>query len=622
MKLIVTTLALFSFLMSATAENLKELNTKIEYVTVYLQGAQITRTTSHFLRPGRSTLHIKSLSRHLDPKTIQVKGTGDFTILSVNHSFNFLEEINLDEKLDSLIIQRKTLENEMAEHESRISVLKEKLSLLNENKKLGGDNMSASIDELRVAVEFYDRTLMHIKSEELSLKTKIQDIQVHLKRIGNQIREFENHESEPTSEIKVQVEADRSVKANLIITYTVMNAGWFPKYDLRVKDIQSPLTLTYKAQVHQNTGVDWDNVQLRLSNANPKQSGVAPELTTWYLNYQRNTIYSGAGSIDMDQVSQVSGIVTGENNEPLPGVNVIVKGTSVGTVTDVNGRYNITLPNGSKHLVFSSVGYVSEHQVITSANHHVNLQPDVTQLQEVVVTGYGVSGARGYSRSSNSTYRKPEKSKTVITTVVENQTTVEFEVEKPYSIKANGASITVSLQSHEIETLYEYYAVPKMDKDAFLIARIINWDRFNLLEGEANLYFEGGYVGRSVLDAKSLTDTLDISLGRDRSIVIGREKVDTFAKRNSLGSNKVETREFKIIVRNKKSQPIHITLLDQIPVPAISPIEVSTKTLSDGILDEGSGEITWVKDIASNSQEEFVLKYEVKYPKREKVFLE
>lgn len=622
MKLIVTTLALFSIIMSAIAENLKELNTKIEHVTVYLQGAQITRTASHFLKQGRSTLHIKSLSRHLDAKTIQVKGTGDFTILSVDHSYNFLEEINLDEKLDSLIIQRKTLENEMAEHESRISVLKEKLSLLNENKKLGGDNMSASIDELRVAVEFYDRTLMHIKSEELALKTKIQDIQVHLKRISNQIREFENHKSEPTSEIKVQVEADRSVKANLIITYTVMNAGWFPKYDLRVQDIQSPLTLTYKAQVHQNTGVDWDNVQLRLSNANPKQSGVAPELTTWYLNYQRNTNYSGASSIDLDQVSQVSGIVTGENNEPLPGVNVIVKGTSVGTVTDVNGRYNITLPNGSKDLVFSSVGYASEHHAITSANHHVNLQPDVTQLQEVVVTGYGIRGARSFSRTSNSTYRKPEKAKTVITTVVENQTTVEFEVEKPYSIKANGASITVSLQSHEIETLYEYYAVPKMDNDAFLIARIINWDRFNLLEGEANLYFEGGYVGRSVLDAKSLTDTLDISLGRDRSIVIGREKVDTFAKRNSLGANKVETREFKIIVRNKKSQPIHLTLLDQIPVPAISPIEVSTKTLSDGILDERSGEITWVKDIASNSQEEIILKYEVKYPKREKVILE
>jgi len=180
----------------------------------------------------------------------------------------------------------------------------------------------------------------------------------------------------------------------------------------------------------------------------------------------------------------------------------------------------------------------------------------------------------------------------------------------------------VDLKKHEIETLYEYYAVPKLDKDAFLIARIINWDQFDLLEGEANLYFEDAYVGRSVLNAKALSDTLDVSLGRDKNIVIGREKADTFTKRTSLGSNKVETRGFDIIARNKKSQPIHLTVFDQVPVSAISPIEVSIKEASKGIIDEKSGEISWELDLKPQTQTDLKLVYEVKYPKREKVVLE
>ena len=124
------------------------------------------------------------------------------------------------------------------------------------------------------------------------------------------------------------------------------------------------------------------------------------------------------------------------------------------------------------------------------------------------------------------------------------------------------------------------------------------------------------------MNAKSLTDTLDISLGRDKNIIIGREKVDTFTKQTSIGSNKVETRGFNIIARNKKSQPIHLTIFDQIPVSAISPIEVSAKNLSDGILDTESGEITWILDIAPLSQIDLKMEYDVKYPKREQVVLE
>ena len=128
-----------------------------------------------------------------------------------------------------------------------------------------------------------------------------------------------------------------------------------------------------------------------------------------------------------------------------------------------------------------------------------------------------------------------------------------------------------------------------------------------MLEGEANLYFKDTYVGRSILDARSLDDSLNISLGRDKSIVTGREKVDEFSKRRTIGSNKIESRGYKIIARNKKSQTIILTLFEQIPVAAISDISVSPIELSNGKLVDKSGEVTWEHKLQPQQQKELNL---------------
>ncbi|MCG8310195.1 MAG: mucoidy inhibitor MuiA family protein [Cytophagales bacterium] len=600
-----------------------DLLTKIDNVIVYLEGAQISRSGNTYVKRGRSTVIIKSLSPHIDARSIQVKGNGDFTILSVNHNFNYLDELGYDDKVDSLVSIAKKLENEIAKSNSRTSVLKEKQSLLNANKNLGSEGASATISELKEAVDFYDQALMEIMDEELKLKNQINELNLQLSKVRNQIREYQNYEGKPSGEIKIKIESQSNTKARFDVDYLVANAGWFPKYDLRVKDIENPLSLTYKAEVYQNTGVDWNNVRLKFSNGNPNQSGVAPELATWYLNYERNTVYERPDyNMNSFGPGSVSGVVTNEDGEPIPGVNVVISGSSIGTVTDMEGRYSLTLPNDASTLSFSSVGYAQAEVSITGRTHNLTMTPDIMALNEVVVTGYGSGSRKHQSHHADAHLKKEKVAKPITTTKVENQTTVEFEVKTPYSLKSNGENLTVRLKKHDIETIYEYYAVPKLEKDAFLIARIINWDRFGLLEGEANLYFEDAYVGRSILDAKTLADTLNISLGRDKSIVIGRKKSDTFTKRNFIGSNKVETRGFKIMARNKKSQPIHLTIFDQIPVSAISPIEVNVKELSKGTLDEHSGKILWEFDLESQKQVDLTLVYEVRYPKREHVDLE
>ncbi len=604
----------------------RELKTTIDEVTIYVQSGLVTRTGKLEIPEGKSILRIKSLSPHIDDKSVQVKATGDFTILSVNHKLNYLNRLKKDEKIDSLNDEIESLEFKISTAESRLQILSEKQSLLDENKNLGGETSGASLTQIKQAIEFYDRELSSIKSEEIDTKLKIKELNKKKIQIQEEISSVHGNDELPTGEIEIRIESSVLSKGVFKITYLVENTGWYPKYDVRVASVDRPLELKYKADIYQNTGVDWENVKLKLSNGNPNQSGVAPELETWYLNYARNTILNRSTyGVTSNSVRNVSGKILDEDNQPLPGANVHVKGTTIGTVTDIDGNYSLTLPNGATHLKVAFIGFKTQELPITSQNINVKLEPDMMSLEEVVVIGYGSSNrlqgkAAGISIRGNSSIAK--EADLVTSTTIENQTTVEFEVDEPYSIRTNGEKLTVDLNSFEIETIYEYYAVPKLDKDAFLMARIINWDQYHLLEGEANLYFEDAYVGRSILDARSLDDTLNISLGRDKGIVIGREKVDDFSKRKTIGSNKIESRGYRIIARNKKSQNIKLTMFDQIPVAAISGITVSSVELSNGKLDEKTGEVTWELELLSQQQKELNLSYEVKYPKNEKIILE
>ncbi len=176
--------------------------------------------------------------------------------------------------------------------------------------------------------------------------------------------------------------------------------------------------------------------------------------------------------------------------------------------------------------------------------------------------------------------------------------------------------------AYELPAKYQYYCVPKIQKDAFLIANIVDWEKYSLLEGEANIFFEDSYVGKTLLNLNNATDTLSISLGRDKNVSINREKVKDYTTKQFIGSKKEETRSWQTTVKNNKNQPINITVMDQVPVSTIEEIEVQVQDLSAGNLDKGTGEIKWEFRLDSNSKKDFTLKYSVKYPKDRKLIIE
>lgn len=614
----------------------KEIVSEVEEVTVFINGAQITRKKTITVPKGNTILKFVSLSPFVDSKSVQVKAIGPVTVLSVNHQNNYVDRHKRSEELAKLNEQIIILDEKIKIENTLLTIIAEELTFLRKTWNINGNNEKIDIDGLISATDFYSERLTALKLKELEKTKVITDLNKQKGDIQSKIYALNGIKEFPTGEILIKVESKVNTSAKFEVSYLVDNAGWYPSYDVRAKNVEDPIEITYKANVHQNTKVDWKNVKLRFSSGNPNRTGVAPKLKTYYLNY-----HTPPPSYSYTITDQgISGVVMdASNGELLPGVNVVVKGTTVGCITDLDGKFSMTLPENATHITFSYLGYMSQEIAINNKSViNVSLHEDVTELDEVVVVGYGslkkndlTGSVSGISLNNNQGsgsgyYRKPKQKKPTSiplqTIKVENQTTFSYEVKIPYTIKSDARNYTVNMEKLALPAYFEYYCVPKNDKDAFLIANIIDWEQYNLMEGEANIFFEDTYIGKTLLDVCYVTDTLTISLGRDKNVSVSRDKVKEYTAKRFLGNKKEETRAWKIAIKNKKSRPIHINVMDQIPISLLEEIEVKIDELSEGILEEETGFVNWEFDLEPSDNKEMELRYSVKYPKSRSLSIE
>jgi len=194
-------------------------------------------------------------------------------------------------------------------------------------------------------------------------------------------------------------------------------------------------------------------------------------------------------------------------------------------------------------------------------------------------------------------------------------TTVDFEITTPYTIDSDNKAVTVEIATHELPAVFQYYAAPKMDKDAFLLAKVSGWSGLNLLNGNASIYFEGNYVGQSVINPNITSDTMDLGLGRDKRIVITRELKKEFSQTKFMGSNIVKEFKYEITVKNLKKEPVTLLLTDQFPITRNGDIKININEYSGAAFDETTGQLTWRLELAPSATEKREIGYTIKYPK-------
>ncbi|TKC60141.1 DUF4139 domain-containing protein [Pedobacter hiemivivus] len=200
-------------------------------------------------------------------------------------------------------------------------------------------------------------------------------------------------------------------------------------------------------------------------------------------------------------------------------------------------------------------------------------------------------------------------------TQVENQLNVVFDIDIPYDIASNSKPHSVMLKESAQPATFKYYSIPKVDNDAFLMAEITDYEKLNLLPGEANLIFENSYIGKSYINPNALTDTLKLSMGRDKKIIIKREKIAEQTGIKTIGSNKKQTFTYEITIRNSKKEAINLQLKDQYPISTDKDMEVELLSSNGAEVDKETGILTWNINMKPASSQKIRISYSVKYPK-------
>ncbi|NQY67555.1 MAG: DUF4139 domain-containing protein, partial [Flavobacteriales bacterium] len=501
---------LISFSISASiyaqvpSERVKVISS-IEEAKVFLEGVSITRTAKLTLHAGDNRLLLPGLASNIDPSTIQVGGVGDFTILSVGLTNNYMNQTWESNRVKDIKDSLRSLKLQLGINIGLKDVLEDEKDMILTNKSIGSEQLGVDIEALEDASDFFRDRLLNIKREELLANNKIEVLSEQVKRIELTLENAQKEDLRGSGEIFLNIRS-KTVQAGMKITfsYYTTDAYWVPTYDIRAKTNETVI-LDFKGNVTQNTGVNWKDVKIVLSTANPSLNGDKPELYPWRLKFTK------------------------------PRMQAMAKAGSA----------------------ISSSSTKLKRDVSTSANH---------------------------------------TSKSI------ELTNVTYRIHLPYSIASNNTRHSIDIQSNNVRSSYKNYCVPKINEDVYLMAQITRWEQYNLLSGDANIFLDGTYVGKTFINTTATNDTLDISLGRDKQVVVRRKKLTEFSKNKVVGPNKELTNTYEILVKNNKSGKLNLELYDQIPLSTSGEISVIALEISKGLHTPKTGEVLWNLKLGSGEQ--------------------
>lgn len=382
------------------------------------------------------------------------------------------------------------------------------------------------------------------------------------------------------------------VKADFTISYIARNAYWTPFYDLRADNIQLPLKIFYKAKIVQTTGIDWKQVKLSLSTSTPEQKGDAPELQSWFLGYVNP--YSGYGGLQ----GKVAGLQVGTASLD----EVVVTGYGTNGSGEADRNYVAPKP---VYVVNGSIMGEETFQQIDPGN--------IKSMEKLKPAD--ARARYGDAASAGATVVELKDGLPDHIAVTAKTLNVNFDIDIPYDVPANGKAQTATLQTIDANTVFEHISIPKLDENAYLLAKLPGWEKLNLLPGEANIILEGTYTGKTFINPDVSADTLNLTLGADKRVVIKREKVQDYSSVKFLGSNKQQRFTYKTTVRNNKTETVNLLLKDQYPLSTNKDIEVELADAGNATVDKDTGTLTWQLVLAPGEIKTIVFSYSVKYPK-------
>lgn len=266
----------------------KQISAKLEQATVYFNGAALTHTAAATLKSGSQEVIIDGLTPDIVLSSLKVKANG-VLISASEFSRDYItpkeETVRVKKLNDSLDYYNDLLTEAMDE----LAVHSQLLKLVTEGTQnnMNQKEHGVTIADINANMELYKTKASELQKSINKDNKKIELLEEAVERLEKQLLQDGNANKIRSGVLKLSISVPQNVNTVFTITYVTNKAKWVPCYDLNIPSMDKPIVLQAKAHVQQTTGLDWNNVKLTLSTAQPNRSSEAPVFKAWFLQFAR-----------------------------------------------------------------------------------------------------------------------------------------------------------------------------------------------------------------------------------------------------------------------------------------------------------------------------------------------
>ncbi|WP_101689622.1 DUF4139 domain-containing protein [Dysgonomonas massiliensis] len=594
----------------------KPIKAELKEATVFFTGAELKhKTTSIQLKQGENNIVIEGISPKIDKNSLKIKASNGVLISSFEFSIDYLSEVKNKNQ------QTKTLQDSIDLYTEKVNAVNTEFKINNEladilkkstDKNVSGSEKGLGIDELVKTMDYYKTKRSALEKVLSSNRKQIDKYNEIIERLTKQLKQESIKNNISSGILNLSLNSPTATNSTFEISYYTTDATWTPFYDINIPSTDKLIQIESKAKVRQITGLDWDKIKLTLSTATPSNGKVAPLFSTWFLEEVK-----AANNIRIRGMSSINNAM--QNSYSYKEQNRL--NFSQDTISQAN-KYGKNIIRDSMPIPPPGPIYIVDGMPM-DADQATHINPNAIKNIEVLKDA-----------SATALYGSRAKDGVVLITlkdnmsdhiyVSDNDLNISYNIDLPFSVPGNGKEQSLTLKKDEIMADYKYYSAPKLNPETYLLAEIDNWEKLNLLNGKANITYDGTYVGESLIDASSTSKLLTLTLGSDNRVVVKREKMRDYSSTKFLGNDTQQIFTYNLTVKNNQNKDIKMVLKDQYPISTQKNIVVELidqNTTRPTINKPELGVITWEETLKPGETKIYKISYSIKYPKNMKLNL-
>jgi uncharacterized protein (TIGR02231 family) len=533
----------------------------VSKVTVYRGQALVTRTISIDLLPGASELIVGNLPAQVVPESIYAQASDDARVLSVRYREKPVmedtrEEVKrLDAQIEDVKHKLKYAESELAHFNHQWKMF-EKLKEFTVTAAQSDLNRGLLVfDPIKGLVTFIEQKGLEYNKHLLELEDQIAQLKKDQELLERKRNELTAGRSRTEREAVLFISANGANRVAIEMSYLVNGANWLQQYNLRANPQNSNVLIEYNAVVNQTSGEDWNGVTISLSTAEPTMVAAPPTLTPMLvaLSLPAQQADSQKGAAWQSEVQQYQ----------KSRKDYIRKGVAA------NEELNV-LALRSQTLVFNVGG-----------KEFADLQQKMAEISRIE----GIS--------------------------------VTYDLPGKLTLPSRSDQQLVTIAAITAKADFTLIATPLLTDYVYLQADVLNDSDTVLLPGQASMFRDGGFVGRSQLPPVTIGEKFTAGFGIDSQVQVTHELEDKQTR--IQGGNRIDTYHYRIALSNYKNTPVGLRLLDRLPYTDDASIKIELTKAEPQLSQDAEylrtarkkGLLRWDLNLAPNTVDEkaTVVKY-------------